>query len=347
VCVLVCVRFAYECGGKWLYPNLPGNLSLVSNYREQGENYPSTLGPSTELLHDHHLFSTKVDRHDRMMSSGLIEYDYTTSCLWYFPSPRRLSRWQFDLRVQRIGKSSGAIYDLSRFSSPSASPLKPSLPSPLSRGQLIEMLNLIESYLPLYGHIISLGETPLLFPLWKLSLGHHHLLLTHCTTTPSPPILCLPLPDLHSRYQSLRPVSTDLLIVNLEYAKRNQVDLQEVWNWILMQDSSSNNSSQSSIHELKYLVVYGEDVITAPTEITFSTTVSEEERKGRKRGNSCDMHSFTLVEDLCSEDGFGMTIYRNTKTLPSHWVSHRHGVTKRIASGLLTRRMIERRETTE
>ena len=37
------VRFAYETGVKCLYSNLPGNLSLVTNYREKGENYGYTM----------------------------------------------------------------------------------------------------------------------------------------------------------------------------------------------------------------------------------------------------------------------------------------------------------------
>ena len=37
------VRFAYETGSKCLYSNLPGNLSLVTNHREKGENYGETM----------------------------------------------------------------------------------------------------------------------------------------------------------------------------------------------------------------------------------------------------------------------------------------------------------------
>ena len=37
------VRFAYETGLKCLYSNLPGNLSLVTNHREKGENYGRTM----------------------------------------------------------------------------------------------------------------------------------------------------------------------------------------------------------------------------------------------------------------------------------------------------------------
>jgi hypothetical protein len=61
------------------------------------------------------------------------------------------------------------------------------------------------------------------------------------------------------------------------------------------------------------------------------------------QGRTSVQHSFTIVEDMCLESGLGMTIYQNTKTLPSQWLSYRHGVGKRIANGLLTRRMIEKR----
>lgn len=43
-------RFVYEIGGKCLYSNLPGNFTLIQNYRETGENYDHAWGPYARLL---------------------------------------------------------------------------------------------------------------------------------------------------------------------------------------------------------------------------------------------------------------------------------------------------------
>ena len=43
-------RFAHETGLKCLYPNLPGDLALVSNHRVSGENYGYSKGSDSVLL---------------------------------------------------------------------------------------------------------------------------------------------------------------------------------------------------------------------------------------------------------------------------------------------------------
>jgi hypothetical protein len=149
-----------------------------------------------------------------------------------------------------------------------------------------------------------------------------------------------------------RPKKIDLFVMNFDSIRREKINLQRIWNWL---------------HgiEINYLIVIGmNSCLTAPTDLiisstpspsssscvitTESTTQSDEEKNYCQQKEEQEQEqeevktSFSLVEDLCLENGAGMTIYRNMKTLPSDWLTNRHGVSKRIVGGLIARRFVEK-----
>lgn len=81
------LRFAYGTGLKFLYPNLPGKLSLVTNFREAGENYVQSKGAATETVTGSHILN------DTRILTGLSS----------FPSINYLAMWQFDVNLRRVG----------------------------------------------------------------------------------------------------------------------------------------------------------------------------------------------------------------------------------------------------
>jgi len=109
------VRFAFETGTKCLYPNLPGNLSLVLNHRERGENYDVTLGPDSSMLsrndvdHVRNLISGN-DYKNASFGQRFIAQTPSArflialhSAINYLPSISFLAEWQFDLNLRRAG----------------------------------------------------------------------------------------------------------------------------------------------------------------------------------------------------------------------------------------------------
>lgn len=98
---------------KCLYPNLPGNLTLVNNYRDAGENYPTSLGAYARLLDGDLLDSVKnvsVDHIKNRQHPQLndLERSYRVALkdlrwsLHYLPALKELVRWQFDLNKRRV-----------------------------------------------------------------------------------------------------------------------------------------------------------------------------------------------------------------------------------------------------
>lgn len=305
-------RFAHECGGKWLYPNLPGNLTLVSNYRDKGENYKSSLGPSTDLLNEKYM----VDFHQGVtFSSGLIAKDGEYSCLWYYPTIGRLSRWQYNLALQRYGLNDGLLYDLSKITSL----------FPYNRSHLVEMLEIVEATLPLFSNIVFIGDSPILHPVSKLFQGRHIQIGKSCDF---PIILCAPLAELMI-FQSLRPKLVHGLIVDMDYLKKEKINIQRVWDWF---------------HDIqiRYLFLTGPYCIEAPTDIVVSSRDLACEGGSVCKNNSRSLNYYTIVEDICLEIGNGMTVYRNMNTLPADWLIYRHGIAKRIGNGLVGRRFIRK-----
>jgi hypothetical protein len=320
------------------------------------------------VLADHHLVDSS--HRDPLTSSGFIRYNSETSCLWYFPSIDRLSRWQHDIRLRRLGRNSGSLYDLTQLS------LFPS--SSFNHFHMTEFLEAIESIIPLYGNILYFEDSPLLFPLWKLSLGRHLLLSSHCQSSPSSSstsVLCISLNTSHGdenlmRYQSLCPKKIHVFVINFDSVlkKRDERELQWIWNWL---------------HQVQvdYLIVIGRHCLTSPTDlvitsynhlecsqqqqqqqqystnataVTMTTLLSTSSpelllKLDENKASYCQQvqTTYSLVEDVCLENGSGMTIYRNMKTLPANWIANRHGVSKRIAGHghgekVIARRIIER-----
>lgn len=95
------VRFAYETGCKCLYPNLPGDYSLVVNHREAGENYATKEGMHAKLVSSEVL--KKLRSGDLYRSSLFYGLKWT---LHYLPDFSVLSRWQFDFHLRRLGSHS-------------------------------------------------------------------------------------------------------------------------------------------------------------------------------------------------------------------------------------------------
>lgn len=94
------IRFAYESGAKCLYPNLPDPLSLVSNHREKGANYQTSMGSRTVTLQRHHInesgyISTQVTSNGDALSDAF---------LWSFPAYSSMVHQQYDFSVRRAGR---------------------------------------------------------------------------------------------------------------------------------------------------------------------------------------------------------------------------------------------------
>lgn len=75
-------RFAFETGLKCLYSNLPSGGSLVTSYRDAGENYGDTKGPSSALV---------------------VALDAASvAAMTSFPSMQLLAKWQYDFNLRRV-----------------------------------------------------------------------------------------------------------------------------------------------------------------------------------------------------------------------------------------------------
>ena len=98
------IRFAYETGAKCLYSNFPGNLTLVSNHREKGLNYATSLGARTVLLDKIHL-----DQDEKLIHGDDLE---TSARLWSFPSYSTLVYQQYDMNLRRPGRKRFSIDSL-------------------------------------------------------------------------------------------------------------------------------------------------------------------------------------------------------------------------------------------
>ena len=311
-------------------------MSLVTNYRDKGENYQATLGPGTETLQLNHILD---------IQSGYIQRNYDSGCLWYFPSLTRLSRWQYDIRVQRIGNKRGGVYGFP--SSSSSSPISTNNNNNNNNNNdepyWIEVFTILEAYLPLQSNIIHIGiSSPLLF-LQNLFLGKHLLISPICDNNNNGEedqlsISCLVLSQLESYLIFLNTIH--LVIIHKDYLIKKGINLQEVWNWLFQS-------------EIRYILVIGGGCIEAPTDFTisfqskscFDSGSCSNELLGQNNNNNKNKNNhnnFTVVEDVCFEvKGDGATLYKNTKLLSSKWNVHRYAYVKRIAGSLITRRIVD------
>jgi len=100
------VRFAYETGAKCLYSNLPGNASLMTNYREKGENYETAMGAETTTLSNDAVQAALAVAASSPGPAPDAAYHASVTLLHslvYFPTWPDLARWQYDLNLRRAG----------------------------------------------------------------------------------------------------------------------------------------------------------------------------------------------------------------------------------------------------
>lgn len=206
---------------KCFYPNFPYKFSLISNHREKGENYAESLGSETVLISEEHLNPLRESTVTlgMMKSTAIIGSKYEDPTLLFslnsFPSIRQLSRWQFNLRVHRLGASGheksfidGRLPDLfdsadvmnmnasiqfseqyylsweysNRSSAIDAPPQSNMLAIILRSRQhfdswfLLEMVEIIESWLPSESLIIHVEVSSLLMSL--IGIFDRHLIFT-------------------------------------------------------------------------------------------------------------------------------------------------------------------------
>lgn len=99
-----------------MYTNLPGNLTLINNHREKGENYDKTTGNYARLLDQEtiDLLETQLTSQDELSyyrNPSLQRYELEhqinllqlSKALNYFPSITELTHYQFDYNQRRIG----------------------------------------------------------------------------------------------------------------------------------------------------------------------------------------------------------------------------------------------------
>lgn len=242
--------------------------------------------------------------------------------MWYFPSLNRLSRWQYDVRVQRIGIKDGGVYGLSSISSNT-------IINNIKKSHWIEILSSIEAYLPLQSNIVSLGILSPLLILRNLFFGKHLFISPTCNEKDiQPSTSCLILSQLESYLFFFNRIN--LVIIETDYIVENQINLQEVWNWLFK-------------NEVQNILIIGE-CIEAPTHFTLSSLNLRYCFEGEICSNELteQIYNFTVVEDICFETkGNGAILYQNTKLLSSNWNLNKYGFVKRIADNIISRRIID------
>lgn len=163
-------RFTATFGLKCLYPNLPGNLTLVNNFREAGENYAITLGAYASLVDTDLIAAMNItnnvapepgttsdvidqavaaDSRDDLERQHRVRLKDLRMSLLQLPSIQALSRWQYDLNSRRFGiLGSGSSFAFSVHS------------ENIRNGSLLKSLalSIIESHREFYDALIPLYE---------------------------------------------------------------------------------------------------------------------------------------------------------------------------------------------
>ena len=91
------IKFGYETGLKCLYSNFPQNLSLITNYREIGENYQQKIGSSSELITD------VIIHNDLLWNNHMNIQSSLQSAMHYIPEMNQLALYQYDYHIRRAG----------------------------------------------------------------------------------------------------------------------------------------------------------------------------------------------------------------------------------------------------
>lgn len=342
------VRFAFETGVKCLYPNLPGDLSFVSNHREIGENYKHTLGPESKLL-----LRDDVDRVRRLTesdefkaSSIRFRFIATTAVdrflvalhqsINYLPPLASLAEWQFDLNLRRAGSMASdklltsvvndvnnkefqvadkQITDAKVWYEISAAERNENLIL-MSKEHWVEVVSLLEANLFVDASFAHLGLSPLV----RLLVNRYHL---HVIAS-------------NEDFQKQKfDVGERLRWTTIDSSNfpTDAFDIAVVHLPGLMNDSFKRFLKESTF---EYLLILSNSCSGSPTDLHFE---------------GVEARSYSLVEDVCAEADIdvGASLFRQILNgTEEEWHSERYMVSRRIktrAEILVTRRSLNKSPT--
>ena len=369
------VRFAYETGAKCLYSNLPGNASLMTNHREKGENYGTTMGAETATLSNESVQAALALAAAPAGAAPSVAYRDSLALLLslvYFPTWRDLARWQYDLNLRRAGAfgaerlyahedtaaacaEGSAVPELCAALSAAAGvvawhrALAPSAPSAaLTAQHWLAAAQLLEAVLPPAATVMHLTPTPLL-PLLLARFRHH-------VYAPRGDLSCHTRAALGGAHQlwldAFRAALDDArgrgaAVCTTDSPVQLQtvavVDLSHLKTQADPAAALGTAQAQLWLHGVpvaEYLLIV--DVCAAaPTDLTL---------RGAGGGGAAAADAdaeYVLVEDLCAEGkiDIGVTLFRR---LGAHaasreeWARRRHAVSRQLQHDLVHRRIVLR-----
>ena len=361
------VRFAFETGAKCLYPNLPGNLSLVTNHRERGENYDLSLGPDSKYLGidevdkvQELMIRMKIDISDSSPDSDRHRFvaqtlsDRVTLALHYsinyLPSLTSLSGWQFDLNLRRAGSmSSDKLFTLDPEVARKSNSMKEFLMvhEQINQSKLFyqnawrndddAILVMSNDHI---SEVMNLLEVNLLPGASFIHLGISPLLDLLIRQYPFHVVITN---ENHVILENDKNVRTDNKRVHLVHFDEAQSKLGGLPNKDFdiavvhlpsLLNSSNNFPQFLSLLKYDYLLVLSNSCSGSPTDLHYMNL------------NGDSSWSYSLIEDVCAEadEDVGSSLFRRLIVgTEDEWYSNRYIVSRRIKTSseiLVTRRVI-------
>ena len=351
---------------KCFYSNLPHDLTLVNNYREQGENYDVYRGPLSRTLLPNHVLTDTIASSDTYASSTKS----LKSILSYFPSMEELSSWQLDFNLRRAGtlgdakviRNKDKLHDymnesihwfnlaINYLSIPPYSHISYSIPFWNCLKSLIEDL-----FWPT-DSILHIGITPLV-PILVPKIRINDIIIGNN-------LLCRNITSLLWNVSSIilkyRMRNSKLAMACYEHIKNLFVDEVALYNKKRSHDLVIIHLSilkylQINISDVKYLLSDASFVMVigncagAPTDISFeylsvhsnenlANVCSDSVQQNFKTGCALKTHvNFTVIESVCEEGTVdkGFLLYRKTSEMQNQWLEKRHTVVRRLEGSLV------------
>jgi hypothetical protein len=316
------IRFAYETGTKCLYPNLPGNLSLVANYREAGENYDTTMGPNSVVLEDIH------------MNLSISNYSYSTTgrsisdVVWHLPSWEFLCNEQYDFNLRGTRAAGQRRSERENTHGPTE----------MLRLFLAESKNTLQALFPsspdLYTH------------LHDLSVDHLASIQDMCSILPSagnvgyvePSILSFLFRRLHFLENYSHHVYSNSPVCFLDKFSEYSCSAAENFgekthHTMIVVDTALATFTNFPMKLISitsdFLLVISSPCFDGPYELSLASTTQMSP-------------NFALVMDVCTEGSVdkGAKLYQNTALLPLTWKSNRVAIIRRLQNGLIQRKIV-------
>lgn len=374
------VRFAYESGAKCLYSNLPGDLALVTNYRDAGSNYAVSLGKSSVLLMEGHFEG------ELQLRSGSISKNEHQSLITSlrrsfgdFPAMESLSTWQLDFHLRRIG-SLGVDRPLAS-SFPANSQQEISYPAwqaerglhdvavryftAKSGGTILKIdhwahiIGMLETVIHPTSTVVHIDTTPALLLATHVFYKHQ---IIHSDGSRGCGALDTLLKSIMNDHHIMSSVK-DIIIRRL----RNNQHIH--CGYLTYSETTELNGPSLTILDIgalttidrpatpiimpftEYLLVVG-PCASAPTDIVLATDQNQNAvslfmpgHNGKTLPGWTATLNYTMIEDVCAEGNLdvGGILYRYVGAMDPQWMLQRHAVARRMHGSLVATRMIARK----